>query len=213
MDGPEGQRTMCFKKNWRKVVRASCSFTPLLFIFLMADNNSPIWSRAQLSSSIDGASSSFLKWRFWSWSAFDKQIEFPDPGIVVHENVSFGFAVGDGATILWYDFIWWIDIWGTFQTLNDFQHIWYICARHSILKKIFPTFSFCLVYSLGCFTTYINPLLLVSVDFPTKAIGNAVFSSHLGSHPRFGFCARLSFPNVRGRCRCQNVIKTSDTLR
>ena len=44
---------------------------PLLFIYLMAANDSHIWSGTQLSSSIDGASSCFLKWRLRSQSAFD----------------------------------------------------------------------------------------------------------------------------------------------
>ena len=44
---------------------------PLLFAFLMAGKNSPIWSGAQLSLSADGALSCLLKWRLRSWSAFD----------------------------------------------------------------------------------------------------------------------------------------------
>ena len=44
---------------------------PLSFTFLMADSSSPIWNRAQLSSSTDGALRRFLNCRLRSWSARD----------------------------------------------------------------------------------------------------------------------------------------------
>ena len=104
---------------------------PLLFVYLMADNNSHIWSGTQPSSSIDGASS--VCWSDVEITICFWHVELANPGIAVHRNVSFGFDATDIATVVRHGFVWWISIWGTVQTLNDFPHIWSIWVRHSIV--------------------------------------------------------------------------------
>ena len=170
----------------------------------MPERNSPTWRKAQLSSSADGASRFFSKWRLRITMSF-WHAELADPGTVLHENVSFGFDVGYSATVVWHGFICWIGIWGTFQTLNDFWHIWSISVRHCILEKIFPIFSFGSLYSLDGITACINPCLPVLADCLTKVIVNVDFSSHVWSHPRIGFLFQLWFPNASDYSRCQNI--------
>ena len=133
----------------------------------MPERNSPTWRKAQLSSSADGASRFFSKWRLRITMSF-WHVELADPGTVLHENASFGFDVGYSATVVWHGFICWIGILGTFQTLNDFWHIWSISVRHCILEKIFPIFSFGSLYSLDGITACINPCLPVLADCLTK---------------------------------------------
>ena len=136
---------------WEKTEECRGPYFPLLSTFLMPERNSPTWRKAQLSSSADGASRFFSKWRLRITMSF-WHAELADPGTVLHENVSFGFDVGYSATVVWHGFICWIGILGTFQTLNDFWHIWSISVRHCILEKIFPIFSFGSLYSLDGIT-------------------------------------------------------------
>ena len=72
---------------------------PLPFIFLMADNNSPIWSVAP----------AFIanKWCFKTFFELSVDvtielwyIEFADPSVLVYEDVGFGFDVSDGSTVM-----------------------------------------------------------------------------------------------------------------
>ena len=73
---------------------------------------------------------------FWinSWD-FDQLVKFADPGIVVYENIGFRFVVGDDTTIVGHCFIWWVDIWNTVQTLDDFPH-WRRSFQFSVLTSL-----------------------------------------------------------------------------
>ena len=147
----------------------------LLFIFLMADNTSSIWSRTRFSSQTDGVSS-FLLSDGWD---YDRLVTYwaSWPCTVIHENVSFGFDVGDSATFVWHSFIWWIGIWSTVHTLNDMPHVWSIWVLYCIFEKIFPTLCLDLVYSFVYSMRWSN--FLVLEDCPTMAMVSADFSSHV----------------------------------
>ena len=82
-----------------KGVMLSGPAAPLPFIFLMADNNSPIWSGAP----------AFIanKWCFKTFLELSVDvtiglwhIEFADPSVMVYEDVGFGFDVSDGSTVV-----------------------------------------------------------------------------------------------------------------
>ena len=82
-----------------KGVMLSGPAAPLPFIFLMADNNSPIWSGAP----------AFIanKWCFKTFLELSADvtiglwhIEFADPSVMVYEDVGFGFDVSDGSTVV-----------------------------------------------------------------------------------------------------------------
>ena len=147
----------------------------LLFIFLMADNTSSIWSGTRFSSQTDGVSSFLLS---DSWD-YDRLVTYwaSWPCIVIQENVSFGFDVRDSATCVWHSFIWWIGIWSTVHTLNDMPHVWSSWVLYCIFEKIFPTLCLDLVYSFVYSMRWSN--FLVLEDCPTMAMVSADFSSHV----------------------------------
>ena len=110
---------------------------------------------------------------------------------MVSQNVGFGFDVGDGTTIMGHSFVWWVGIWSTFQTLDEFPHVWTIWIRHCILKEVFPAFCLYLVDNLGGF---INPFLLVLMDWPMEAISSRILACTCGVIQGLDFLLWFDFP-------------------
>ena len=115
--------------------------------------------------------------------------EFADPGVIVHEDISFGLNISDGSTVVGHSFIRRVSIRSTAKTLNDFPHVWIIGIGHCVLEKIFPTFCLGLVDSLGSF---IDKCKSTHGDFDGSFNGGNFecgFRLAHESHPRFRFLA------------------------
>ena len=120
--------------------------------------------------------------------------EFADPGVIVHEDISFGLNISDGSTVVGHSFIRRVSIRSTTKTLNDFPHVWIIGIGHCVLEKIFPTFCLGLVDSLGSFMTSASPLMAILMDRSTEAILSVDFSSHMKVIQDLDFLLGFDFP-------------------
>ena len=114
---------------------------------------------------------------------------------MVNEDISFGFNISDGSTLVGHSFIRRVSIRSTVKTMNNFPHVWTVRIGHCILE-IFLTFCLGLVDCLGSFTTSIYPLLAILMDHLSEAISVAVFGSHMWSHPRFRSLAGFRFSDM-----------------
>ena len=117
-------------------------------------------------------------------------IDFADPGVIVYENVSFGFNISDGLTVVEHCFVRRVSIR---STVNDFPHFW---TGYCVFEKVFPTFCLGIVDSLGSFTASVNSLLSILMDHSAKSISSAVLGSHVWSHPRFRLLTGFIFSNI-----------------
>ena len=93
-----------------------------------------------------------------------RHIEFADPGVMVYEDVSFGFNISDGSTVVGHCFVRRVSIRSTIKTLSDFPHVWTFRIEHCVLEKTFLTSCLGLLDSLGSFTTSVNPLLAILME-------------------------------------------------
>ena len=119
--------------------------------------------------------------------------EFPDPGVIVYEEISFGLNISDGSTVVGHSFIRRVSIRSTAKTLNDFPHAWIIGIGHCVLE-IFPTFCLGLVDSLGSFMTSASPLMVILMDRSTEAILGVDFGLHMKVIQDLDFLLGFDFP-------------------
>ena len=115
---------------------------------------------------------------------------------MVNEDVSLGFNISDGSTVVGHSFVRRVSIRSTIETLDNFPHVRTIRIGHRVLEKIFPTFCYGLIDLLVSFTTTVYPLLVILMDPLMEAISVVDFGSHMWSHPRFRSLAGFRFSNV-----------------
>ena len=58
---------------------------------------------------------------------------------MVYEDVSFGFNISDGSTVVGHFFVRRVSIRSTIKTLSDFPHVWTFRIGHCVLEKTFLT--------------------------------------------------------------------------
>ena len=132
---------------------------------------------------------------------------------MVNEDISFGFNISDGSTLVGHSFIRRVSIRSAVKTLNNFPHVWTVRIGHCILEKIFLTFCLGLVDHFGSFTTSIYPLLAILMDDLAEAISVAVFGSHMWSHPRSRSLAEFRFSEMSSCCRDEDVTEAKNLKR
>ena len=153
------------------------------------------------------------------WDIFEKavettvlfgHVELAVPGIMVDEGVSLGLGVGDCSTIMRHGFIGGVAIWCAIEASNDFPYIWAVSIWHRTVQEILPAIGLGFLDSNICFSTSINPFLLVLMYSKAEAVLVADLYSDRWIDPRLQFLTWFGSADMKWGWRFEDVAESWD---